>query len=261
MSILQNKRIVITRADSQADIWIEIFAMAGVMELLYPCVAIAPLQNTSALDAAIFAACVHDPTLIVFTSVNAVQAVRDRVQAVEMLLPGHVLLGAVGGITAHTAKHTFKRDVLLFAQPFNAESLAQRDDLPPHCHVLLPQSSLAKPIDSETLLARGLTVETVTAYHTVIGRGGDDIPARLARGEIDAFTFASPSAIQFCIERVTREGGDLALLRACPCACIGETTAQAARDNGFSRVITARLTSAEGTLEALEHWFSTGVIS
>ena len=73
---------------------------------------------------------------------------------------------------------------------------------------------------------------TCIAYQTVSGSGGPDLPSLIARQEIAALTFASPSAVAFFRLRCP----SLAALPL-PTACIGPVTAAAASINGFAHVI------------------------
>ena len=83
--------------------------------------------------------------------------------------------------------------------------------------LLLPQSDRANPATAEILRARGASIAAVIAYRTLAGSGGVDLEALLSRGEVDALTFASPSAITFCLRRC-RHPKILDL----PAACMGE---------------------------------------
>jgi len=75
-------------------------------------------------------------------------------------------------------------------------------------------------------------VTTVAAYRTVPAEGGAPLPAMIGRGEIDALTFTSPSAVAFFRRRCP----SLDALQL-PAACIGPATTSAAREQGFARLI------------------------
>jgi uroporphyrinogen-III synthase len=122
--------------------------------------------------------------------------------------------------------------------------------------VLLPVSALARTALAETLTARGADVVTVTAYRTVCGSGGDDVPRLLAQRQIDAVVFTSSSTVTFFIERLTRENGAPELALALPAACIGQPTAATAREHGFTRVIVPPRQTVEDLIGALDACFA-----
>jgi len=66
----------------------------------------------------------------------------------------------------------------------------------------------------------------------VPAEGGAPLPAMIGRGEIDALTFTSPSAVAFCRRRCPSLEA-----RQLPAACIGPATTSAAREQGFARLI------------------------
>jgi uroporphyrinogen-III synthase len=78
---------------------------------------------------------------------------------------------------------------------YRAVELAAAMAVQPGERVLIPQSEIASPDLAEALRAKGAIVTTVTAYRTIAGSGGVNLPALLARGEVDAIVFASSSAV------------------------------------------------------------------
>jgi uroporphyrinogen-III synthase len=112
--------------------------------------------------------------------------------------------------------------------------------------VFLPQSDRANPALASALAARGLAVRAVTAYRTVTSGGGIHLAAMIAAGQIDAVTFASPSAVSGFIERVADEGINIRALDAVTIACIGPSTRRAAEAAG----IRVHAVPPQATLEA-----------
>jgi uroporphyrinogen III methyltransferase / synthase len=121
---------------------------------------------------------------------------------------------------------------------------------------LLPSSEIARPELAERLRERGADVTTVTAYRTVTGEGGLNIPGMLADQQIDALTFCSPSAVDGFVTRFEREGGPLSDAMLLPVACIGPTTLDSAREHGFASAISAERQTLEGLVGALDQMFS-----
>ena len=96
----------------------------------------------------------------------------------------------------------------------------------------MPQSDLADDKGAAILRSRGAEVAAPVAYRTVIGSGGADLPAMIAKGAIEALTFASPSAVRFFRKRC---GAPAAL--DLPALCLGAATARAAANAGFRCII------------------------
>jgi uroporphyrinogen-III synthase len=105
---------------------------------------------------------------------------------------------------------------------------------------------------ADALTARGANVTTVTAYRTVTGRGGVNMPALIASGEIDAVVLASSSAVDGCAARLQAQGGAIRLLQSIPTVCIGPGTARTAAHHGLTGTVVALEHSLGGVLEALQ---------
>lgn len=117
--------------------------------------------------------------------------------------------------------------------------------------VLLPQAAGARTVLAEGLRAAGALVEAVEAYRSVAdGRGAGEVRERLDRGEIDAITFTSPSAVERFAEVMgPRTGGGVV-------AVIGPVTAAAAGSLGLPPAIVARRHTVPGLIEALVEHFN-----
>ena len=130
--------------------------------------------------------------------------------------------------------------------PSRAKGAVLARELPGAGRVLYPASAIADTTLETGLAARGFRVARLNVYTTLPAEVAPE-EARRAR-QADAVTFASPSAVRAWVRVV---GGDL------PAACIGETTARAARDAGFSRVFYPERPGLEGwvrsVLQAVGH--------
>ena len=121
--------------------------------------------------------------------------------------------------------------------------------------MLTPRSDIARPEIIRILVSKGAIVTPVVAYRTVVGSGGVNLPALLGKGNVDAVTFASSSAVVGYVERMSRAGVDETALAGIPIVCIGETTAGTANRFGFDPFPAASQT-LEGMLETLERLFA-----
>lgn len=252
---LDGKRIVNTRAAHQAETLNSLLRERGAVPLDYPCIAIIPPDDSSALDAALsdlIAGCFE---WLVLTSANTVHALAQRVAVSSMALAGDFRTAAVGPATAQAAQEQLGLTVADLPEAYIAESLAASLPVEPGTRVLLPESAIARPTLATMLAERGAEVTVVTAYQTMHGQGGVDVPRFLAQGHIDALTFTSSSTVTNFLERLQNEGGQVADALALPAVCIGPKTAKTARDAGFATLHTASEHTLEGMLDTLNTLF------
>ena len=137
---------------------------------------------------------------------------------------------------------------------FGAAHLARSLPLAKRARILLPQSDRAAESTAAALRSRGAFVTPVVAYRTVPAGGGVDLPALIARGEIDALSFTSPSAVLFFQKRCP-----LAAARELPALCIGAATAAVAHAHGFQRVIRPAQPALRDMLAALADHIASNV--
>ncbi|HWQ14841.1 MAG TPA: uroporphyrinogen-III synthase, partial [Roseiflexaceae bacterium] len=120
-------------------------------------------------------------------------------------------------------------------------------------------ADIARPTLAEGLRARGALVDTVMAYRTMPGPGVAALLGPLRAGQVDAVTFASPSAIRYLLDGLDAAGlapdEARALLTRVALVAIGPTTAAALRDAGLPVAATADPHTAEGLVRALEEVF------
>lgn len=230
---LIGKRIVVTRARHQAAGWEAVIREFGALPVAYPCLAIATPTDDAEFDRCLLSLTQFD--WLALGSGNAVRAVAARARAL-VLLPQlkRMKIAALGPSTAAEVRREIGQAADFVPTAFSAEGLASEMPIGNDSRILLPQSDLAEEKTAEILRSRGAAVKTPVAYRSVIGSGGADMPAMIAESEIDALTFASPSAVRFFRQRY---GAPAAL--ALPALCLGETTASAAAEAGFRCVITA----------------------
>jgi uroporphyrinogen-III synthase len=255
---LTGKRVVITRAAHQSGELADLLQQRGAEPVLYPCIAIAPPEDTAALDTALEAVVRGNFDWLVLTSANTVLRLAEHLEVSTFQRPSFAGLqvAAVGAATAEAAEKLLGVTVNVLPEAFRADALARAIDPAVGARILLPQADVA-PLDlAESLTQRGAQVTTVTAYRTVVGSGGADIPALLAHGEIDAITFASPSAVSNFIWRLVEEGGTTQALGGTTIACIGPTTLKKAIECGLSAPIVPAQSTLEQLVQRLEDHFS-----
>jgi uroporphyrinogen III methyltransferase/synthase len=192
---LAGRRVVITRAASQAPAFVRLLVDAGADVIEAPTIAIEPPADWSPLDRAI--AGLDAITWVVFTSVNGVTMFEER-----LLRAGRawadVAARRVAAIGPATAAVLAERGVATEVVPeeYRAEGLAaslapllRRGD-----RILLPRAAETRDVLVRSLEALGAEVNEVPAYRTRrVTESAERLRAELARGAVDVVTFTSSS--------------------------------------------------------------------
>lgn len=176
---------------------------------------------------------------LVVTSATAVRAVVGRAPR----LPAGVLVACVGEATARAAREAGWRVDLVPRDESAAGLVAAFPDTVGR--VLFARSELAAPTLVDGLRARGIDVEDVVAYRTVVT--GDE-PVRLDRAP-DAVLVTSGSVASQVVRRLAPLDPRTRI------ACIGPATAAAAREAGLPVHVVGRSRSAEALLDAVVETF------
>ena len=251
---LQHKRIVITRPIYQARLWAHKLAQLGAQPVLYPVIAIAPPQDTRPLRQALWHLAEKEFDWLVFSSANAVIAVRRMLADMECELPAGVKIAAVGQATAAAVEREWGRQVDFMAIEPNGACLGQTLPLQPNDSVLLPQALQARPHLAQILADRGGVLRVVTAYHTVPHCPKRDLREVLRHPGVDCVCFASPSSVSAFVVLLALHAG-VELLSGVEIACLGDITAQAAQQKGLSVQIRCRDARFSTLLQALQKWY------
>jgi uroporphyrinogen III methyltransferase / synthase len=253
---LAGKRIVITRARSQARALAKAIEEFGGEVIEFPTIEIEPAANLSALDEAIKNLRRYD--WLMFTSVNGVELFFERLDGLN---PGnHELRGlgfaAIGPETASRLKAAGVKKGLLPAT-FRAEGIL--DMLQPEAmrgqRVLIPRAAKAREVLPETLRRWGAHVDVIEAYRTVTPKTDTGkLTAALGRGQIDMITFTSSSTVANFAELF--DGQSLpVILGETPIACIGPITENTVRDLGGIAAVSAKEFTIRGLIGAIIDYF------
>lgn len=249
---LQGKRILITRPASQAEGFTRALLVARAQPICFPTIQIAPPANMSALDQALSR--LECYTWLVLTSVNAVQAVWDRLEALGIRhLPQQLRVAAIGPVTAAALERCGRKPDLV-PREYIAEAIhAGLGDIAGRW-VLLPRAELARDTLPDRISAAGGVAHVVVAYRTLPAEPDPQGIQALAEG-IDVITFTSSSTVRNFVDLVRRAGFDPLHLPGDPLiACIGPITAQTALEAGFRPGVVAEQYTVEGLVESLSRY-------
>jgi uroporphyrinogen III methyltransferase/synthase len=254
---LKGKRILITRARSQAPSLAQRIESLGGEVIEFPTIEIRPPESYGPLDQAINQIGSYD--WLIFTSVNGVDRFVDRFDKLGKNIAD--LAGIeVGAIGPETAKRLTAAQIQpsLVPKQYQAEGILEA--LIPEAvlgkRILIPRAAKARDILPETLRRWGARVDVVEAYQTVLPQVDVSALCELLReGTIDVITFTSSStATNFAV--MLRDQDVPRLLSRAVVACIGPITRKTVEDLGMRPEIVSEEFTIAGLVRAMVDYFS-----
>ncbi len=244
---LTGKRVLVTRAREQAQALSAKIRALGGEPVEMPAIDFAPLTDYSELDVALFQAGDYD--WIVFTSANGVRAVAERLAAhgLDARHLASAKLAAIGPATAR-ALEALGLSVDFMPTKYLGEQIASELPVEPGCRALLLRADLASDVLARGLTERGVRVQDIDAYRTIVPESKDVDWKR-----IDAVTFASSSTVNNLQSMLGDRKADLA--RA-DIFCIGPVTAETAREAGLKVAAVANEHTVDGLLAAMVEYYA-----
>lgn len=261
---LFGRKIVVTRSPEQVGSLVDALENLGAQAIEAPTFRILPPEDPEALDRA--AASVDQFQWIVFEGASAVSRFLTALLRGprDLRALGRVRIAAMGpstadqltgaGLTADVVVPELHGDKVSDALADVAGALRGQRVLivrPDHLHDLVAQD----------LAHQGADVTDLVAYRTT--PAPTDAPASQAlyrmmlEGEIDAVTFASPTAVSRFVEIIGPEQA-ADLLGTTVVAAIGPVTAAAALELGITPTIVAEPYTIEGLVDGLARHFAPG---
>ncbi|MGY1762565.1 uroporphyrinogen-III synthase [Geodermatophilus sp. SYSU D00779] len=242
-------RVLVPRTKDQAGEMSDRLRSYGAVPVEVPTIAVEPPRSPAQMDRAIKGLVTGRYGWIVFTSVNAVKAVREKF--VELGLDARAFAGVkvacVGESTADAVRAFGIAPELLPTGQQSSEGLLadfpEYDDvLDPINRVLLPRADIATETLAAGLQERGWEIDDVTAYRTVRA-APPPAPVREAikGGGFDAVCFTSSSTVRNLVGIAGKPHAKTVV------AVIGPQTAATAQEFGL-RVDVQPETAAVGPL-------------
>jgi uroporphyrinogen III methyltransferase/synthase len=252
------KRILVTRAERQADSTATFLRERGADPVIMPAIEIIPPSDPLALARALSDLAGGTYSWVVFTSANGVEETWRGLIArgSDARAFGRACLAAIGPATARALEtHGLRADVV--AKEFRGEGLAAEllkvlASGDPGARILLPRALKARDILPRLLRDAGHPVDVVAAYETRVPALRDltGLTDSLEHGQIDAVLFTSSSAVDSLCEGLGPRAG--ALLAHARVASIGPVTTETAAARGVRVDVTAREYTLFGLVRALE---------
>lgn len=246
--------VLVPRAKSQAASMSKRLTAHGAIPAEVPTISVEPPRSPAQMERAIKGIVDGRYQWVVFTSVNAVQAVWDKMTEYGLDSRGFAGLrvAAVGHKTAQAIKNLgIVPELLPRYNEQNAQGLV--DVFPEYCEeidpvdrVLLPRADIATDVLVDGLIELGWDVEDITAYRTVrAAPPSADIRERIKGGGFDAVCFTSSSTVRNLVGIAGKPHQRTII------ACIGPMTADTAREYGLRVDVMPERAGIEELVDAL----------
>jgi len=249
-SPLFGKRVLVTRARSQASALTKLLEEHGANVTEAPTIKITPPSDDyNALDTALRS--VEKYSWLIFTSANGVNEFfkRLRRQNKDSRALGNIKVAVIGKATAaELLNYGITADVM--PKEFRAEGLidALKGRITASDNILIVRAEEARKILPESLKNMDVNVEVVPAYKTVTEtENAENLRKKLSNKEIDIVTFTSSSTVTNLIKLI----GGADLLKNVKTACIGPVTAETLERVGVKADVVAKEYTIEGLVKAI----------
>lgn len=247
-------RVLVPRAKSQAGPMNARLSQHGAIPQSVPTISLEPPRNPAQMDRAIKGIVEGRYQWILFTSVNAVDAVWSKFEELGLDARSFagVHLGAVGQKTADALiARGMQPELLPHRTKQNAAGLAEAfpeyvEDIDPVSRVLLPRADLGSDVLVDGLVEKGWEVDDVVAYRTV--RAAPPPPETrdmIKTGGFDAVCFTSPSTVKNLVGIAGKPHSRTII------ACIGPVTEAEAREQGLRVDVVPEVADIPNLVDAL----------
>ena len=250
---LFGKRILVTRARTQASEFAELLEANGADVIQFPTIAIHPIELKSD----------EIPTpdtydWVIFTSVNAVEIYYDLLKRIgkDTRIFGSCQVCSVGQKTT-VALNRIGIEPDCVPTHASGNAIAKELKNVKDKNILLPRAKIATADLPEGLQKRGANVNDVAIYDTlkVESQCGDVILKDLSDGKIDIVTFTSSSTVRNFIEVFPKQNPK-DLLANVRVAVIGPTTEATAIKHGLQIDIRAKKATIESLTQTIVSTFT-----
>jgi uroporphyrinogen III methyltransferase/synthase len=246
---LFGKRILVTRARSQASKLVKKLEDLGADVLEYPSIKIVPLRDTKPLDQALENIAKYDWMML--TSSNAVRGVADRMLSlgIDSRVFAHMKFAVNGPSTAKALSELGITADLMPSQYLASglvDSLKKEDTTPKK--VLFPRSEIGHETLAKGLRDIGSTVDEITAYSTESPDDTGELATKAYEEGVDFTTFTSSSTVKNLVDLMD---GNPSLINTSKTVIIGPITAETARELGVNVDMQAEEQSTDGIVKAI----------
>ncbi|MHA2787978.1 uroporphyrinogen-III synthase [Corynebacterium sp. S7] len=247
-------RVLVPRSKEQAAAMSTRLSGYGAIPQSVPTISMEPPRNPAQMDRAIKGIVEGRYQWVVFTSVNAVNAVWDKFEesGLDARSFAGVHLAAVGtktadairakGMTPELVPHRKKQNAAGLVEVFPEYV----EDIDPVSRVLLPRADLGTDVLVEGLHDLGWEVDDVVAYRTVrAAPPAPEVRDMIKSGGFDAVCFTSASTVKNLVGIAGKPHQRTII------ACIGPMTAAEAREQGLRVDVVPEVADVPSLVDAL----------
>ncbi|HEY0168428.1 MAG TPA: uroporphyrinogen-III synthase [Jatrophihabitans sp.] len=246
-------KILVPRTKEQAGAMSERLRDFGAVPVEVPTIAVEPPRTPTQMERAIKGLVTGRYEWIVFTSTNAVKAVREKFEefGLDARAFAGVKIACVGEQTAEAVRAFGILPELLPSGEQSSEGLLADfppydDVLDPIDRVLLPRADIATETLAEGLRERGWEIDDVTAYRTVrAAPPAAEIRDAIKSGGFQAVCFTSSSTVRNLVGIAGKPHNKTVV------ACIGPQTAATAREFGLRVDVQPETANVASLIDAL----------
>lgn len=254
MNQLASKNIVITRPGQQSENLARLVRERGGNPILFPAIAILPLENRQALMR-IFSR-LDELDLAIFISANAVN---HSLPHLPRGWPAKVRCAAVGAGTLRALNAFGIDDVIAPIGGEDSEHLLETTELQNlrGKHIVIFRGEGGREWLKDSLQERGAAVEYVEVYRRAIpDHDAAPLDELWAKDELHAITVTSGEGLRNLFAMLAPDAQQR--LRQTPIFASHRRIAAAAREQGCTHVV-ATSSGDEGLIAGLVHWFGTRI--
>ncbi|MEW6616559.1 MAG: uroporphyrinogen-III C-methyltransferase [Thermodesulfobacteriota bacterium] len=253
---LFGRRIIVTRARSQASEFSNLLREYGAEPIEFPTIDVKPPRSFDALDKAIENLERYD--WLILTSVNGVRSFFERLKrrGRDIRDLKGIRICAIGPRTAEEIDRTgIKIDFV--PEEYKAEAIAEglKKRGIKGKNILLPRAEESREILPEEIRNSGGNIDVVPAYKNVKPmEDKETIKGLLKKGVIDVITFTSSSTVRNFIEIFDRDELP-SLIKGIAIASIGPITAETAKKLGIETDIMPESYTIPALTQAITDYF------
>lgn len=255
MTLLKNKKILITKSKLEAENSVRSLINEGAHVIYLPTIKIIPLFESEPLQEAL--SIISDIDYIIFTSVNAAE-VFSKICSDRKLDLTHTKVAAVGTVTADKCR-ALGFYIHIVPEEYSASGLLKKFSglYVSGKKIIIPCSSLSRDELSIGLAELGAEVLAVPIYD-VVENSVDELQSEIemiSQNKPDIFVFTSPSSFENFLKLINVEDKEEYFGNRL-IAAIGTTTENAIKESGVAVHIVPNIFTLQGLSEAIiKHFY------